>query len=171
MPRRLTLKQSAFVDAYVTNGGNGARAYREAGYKAPNPAAAATGAHKLVTSPHIDAAITRQQGDLQAQSYLTAHDVIAGLLEIARSEDTASARVSAWSKIADILGLVVRQSRVDVRERTESLSVALDGKSVDELAFRCQGLRPLRARRTASDSAAQDPPTHSHLLLRRFPAS
>lgn len=52
---RLSVKQEAFVEAYVTNGGNGADAYRQAGYKASTDTTARTGAYKMVTSPHIAA--------------------------------------------------------------------------------------------------------------------
>jgi phage terminase small subunit len=56
----LTPKQAAFVEAYVTNGHNASKAYRDAGYATTSDVAVRVGAHKLVTNPNVSQVITRQ---------------------------------------------------------------------------------------------------------------
>ena len=107
-----TTKQQRFIDHAASNGGNAAQAYRDAGYSAPNDHTAAAGAARLLTSVDITTAIARKTDHLQAQSDISRADVIAGLTAIAQSDEPASARVSAWSKIADILGLVTRKTEI-----------------------------------------------------------
>ena len=60
----------------------------------------------------IVTAIERRQHRNAAVTEVTRLDVIAGLSAIATSDEPASARVSAWSKIADILGLVTRKTEI-----------------------------------------------------------
>ena len=56
----LTPKQSAFVDAYIANGHNGAAAYVTAGYKASNQSVSTSGASRMLTLPDIVTAIARR---------------------------------------------------------------------------------------------------------------
>ena len=109
---KLSPKRLAFVNAYATNGGNGAQAYRDAGYKSDTDNVAAAGASRLLRSVKVSTAIQRREHRLQAVTEVTRLDVIAGLTAIAQSDEPASARVSAWSKIADILGLVTRKTEI-----------------------------------------------------------
>lgn len=46
-------KELLFVDAYLSNGGNGAEAYRVAGYRAKNANVAAVEAHKMLHRPSV----------------------------------------------------------------------------------------------------------------------
>ena len=124
-----TTKQQRFIDHAASNGGNAAQAYRDAGYSAPNDRTAANGASRLLVNVGIATAIARKTDHLQTQSDLTRADVIAGLTAIAQSDEPASARVSAWGKIADILGLVTR--KVDISDKRNPVRDQLAGMTLD----------------------------------------
>ena len=113
----------------ASNGGNGAQAYRDSGYSAPNDHTAANGASRLLVNVGIATAIARKTDHLQTQSDLTRADVIAGLTTIAQSDEPASARVSAWSKIADILGLVTRKT--EISDKRNPVRDQLAGMTLD----------------------------------------
>ena len=126
---KLSPKRLAFVNAYASNGGNGAQAYRDAGYKVASLTVATTEAQRLLTNPDVSTAIQRREHRLQAVTEVTRLDVIAGLTAIAQSDEPASARVSAWSKIADILGLVTR--KVDISDKRNPVRDQLAGMTLD----------------------------------------
>ena len=126
---KLTPKRQAFVNAYATNGGNGAQAYRDAGYTVASLTVATTEAKRLLTNPDVCTAIQRREHRLQAVTEVTRLDVIAGLTTIAQSDEPASARVSAWGKIADILGLVTR--KVDISDKRNPVRDQLAGMTLD----------------------------------------
>jgi phage terminase small subunit len=126
---RLSPKQLRFIDHLASNGGNAAQAYRDAGYSAPNDQTAAAGASRLLTNVEIATAIARKTDHLQTQTDISRADVIAGLTAIALSEEPAGARVSAWSKIADILGLVTR--KVDISDKRNPVRDQLAGMTLD----------------------------------------
>ena len=127
--KTFTTKQQRFIDHMASNGGNAAQAYRDSGYSAPNDHTAAAGAARLLTSVDITTAIARKTDHLQTQTDISRADVIAGLTVIAQSDEPASARVSAWSKIADILGLVTR--KVDINDKRNPVRDQLAGMTLD----------------------------------------
>ena len=127
----LSVKRQAFVNHYATNGGNGAQAYRDAGYSAPDVSTATTGAHRLLTKADVASAIDAKRLHLQAASDISRADVIAGLALIAQSGKQESARVSAWSKLADILGLIVR--KVDIQDHRGGLRDELAAMTLAEV--------------------------------------
>ena len=63
----LTLKRQAFVDAYLGNGGNATRAYKDAGYAASNDNIAASEASKLIRIPKVAHAITKAKAAQQTR--------------------------------------------------------------------------------------------------------
>jgi hypothetical protein len=71
----LTPKQSAFVDAYIANGHNGAAAYVSAGYKVGNSSVSTSGASRMLTLPDIVSAIARRTDSQRDQ-----HDIDLGWL-------------------------------------------------------------------------------------------
>jgi hypothetical protein len=71
----LTPKQSAFVEAYIANGHNGAAAYISAGYKASNQSVSTSGASRMLTLPDIVTAIARRTDSQREQ-----HDIDLGWL-------------------------------------------------------------------------------------------
>ena len=73
----LTPKQSAFVDAYIANGHNGAAAYVTAGYKASNQSVSTSGASRMLTLPDIVTAIARRTDSQREQ-----HDIDLGWLTV-----------------------------------------------------------------------------------------
>ena len=82
-----------------------------------------------MTSVDIATAIARKTDHLQTQTDISRADVIAGLTAIALSEEPASARVSAWSKIADILGLVTRKT--EISDKRNPVRDQLAGMTLD----------------------------------------
>jgi phage terminase small subunit len=127
--KTFTTKQQRFIDHMASNGGNGAQAYRDSGYSAPNDHTAANGASRLLVNVGITTAIARKTDHLQTQTDISRADVIAGLTTIAQSDEPASARVSAWGKIADILGLVTR--KVDISDKRNPVRDQLAGMTLD----------------------------------------
>jgi hypothetical protein len=59
-PRELSPKRARFVQEYLLDG-NGAAAYRRAGYAAKNDHVAAVGAEKLLTNGDIQAAVEAER--------------------------------------------------------------------------------------------------------------
>jgi phage terminase small subunit len=150
----LSVKRQAFVNHYATNGGNGAQAYRDAGYSAPDVSTATTGAHRLLTKADVASAIDAKRTHLQAASDISRADVIAGLALIAQSGKHESARVSAWSKLADILGLIVR--KVDIQDNRSNLRDELAAMTLSEvLAVRDELARALPEPGTIDSTARE----------------
>jgi hypothetical protein len=124
-------RRQSFIDHYASNGGNGSKAYRDAGYSAPTDADARSGASRMLTIANVRNAIQTKRQHLQAVSDLSRADVIAGLALIAQSGKQESARVSAWSKLADILGLIVR--KVDIQDHRGGLRDELAAMTLAEV--------------------------------------
>ena len=125
-------RRQSFIDHYATNGGNGAQAYRDAGYSAPTDADARSGASRMLTIANVRNAVDAKRTHLQAASDLSRVDVLRGLSEIAvDSDQPASARVSAWGQISAILGLVVR--RVDIQDNRSNLRDELTAMTLAEV--------------------------------------
>jgi hypothetical protein len=127
----LTPRQQRFVDHVASNGGNAAQAYRDAGYSTPTPTTATAGASRLLATDSVRNAVDAKRLHLQAASDISRADVIAGLALIAQSGKQESARVSAWSKLADILGLIVR--KVDIQDHRSSLRDELAAMTLSEV--------------------------------------
>lgn len=87
----LTLKQIAFINAYVDNGGNGGKAYVEAGYKASTKETAWTGACKLLKQPRIQEQLQRKLRSKASElGILTPDQVLGYLTEIIEDDKTDS---------------------------------------------------------------------------------
>ena len=97
-PAKLTDRQKAFIDLYAASG-NHRTAAAGAGY---NPKRGSV----MLKSPRIQAALAEYHDDVSVMEGVDQQKVIAGLLAEARKvENTGAARVQAWSRLADILGL------------------------------------------------------------------
>ena len=141
--KELPVKRARFVDYYVESG-NATESYLRAGYTCNGPSVARTEGHRLLTIPSVRQAIDAKTRQLQIQNDLTAHDVIQGLHGIAtNSDEPASARVSSWSKLADILGLVTRKVSIE-SERSET-------RNELQRMFTVSELLELRERMVASE--------------------
>ena len=68
-------KKALFVEAYLSNGGIGAKAYRAAGYKAKTSHVAAEMASRMLRKPDIAKAIEKRRAELLAASKLTSDEV------------------------------------------------------------------------------------------------
>lgn len=71
----LTIKQRAFIDAYIKHG-NATQAYIEAGYKASTNVVAGVEGHKLLKNPKIAKEIQSFQTISREKSIATAQDVM-----------------------------------------------------------------------------------------------
>ena len=101
--KKLTPKQQRFVAEYLLDG-NGTRAALIAGYASRS---ASQIAHENLRKPEIAAAIRRAQHEAREKLEITRDDVVNGLHSIAADDsNNASARVSAWTGIAKVLGYV-----------------------------------------------------------------
>ena len=126
-----------FIGAY--NGpGSGTEAARIAGYGQPQLAAA-----RLVKHPGVVAALKKKQDEVIKASgkklgraiTITRNDIVMGLVDEAKGADSASARVSAWSKLADIFRITDKTKDADL----------FDGWTDEELVeYRDTGRLPAR---------------------------
>ena len=97
-PPKLTDRQKTFIDLYSVSG-NHRTAAEGAGFNAKRGSV-------LLKSPRIQAALAEQFDSVQVLEHADQQKVISGLLAEARKvENTGAARVQAWGKLADILGL------------------------------------------------------------------
>ena len=103
----------------------------------------------------ISHAINAKRQHLQATSDISRADVLKGLSEIAVNPDhPASARVSAWRTLADILGLVVR--RVDIEDHRGGLRDELAAMTLAEvLTIRDELAKALPAPGTIDSTARE----------------
>lgn len=73
-------KEAMFVERYCQNGGIGAKAYVQAGFKAKNPNVAAVQANRLLRKPNIGAAIAIRRAQslekAQEETDITAKEVL-----------------------------------------------------------------------------------------------
>ena len=101
----LNLRQRAFVDAYVANGGNGRDAARLAGY---SEKACLQTASTLLTKPNVSEAIrTLRPKPKAATIKISKDDIIQRLLKEADEGETSNARTTALMGIAKIEGMIV----------------------------------------------------------------
>ena len=97
-PPKLTDRQKTFIDLYSVSG-NHRTAAEGAGFNAKRGSV-------LLKSPRIQAALAEHHDGAQVLAHADQQKVISGLLAEARKlENTGAARVQAWGKLADILGL------------------------------------------------------------------
>lgn len=101
---KMTSKQQAFCEAYVSNGFNATQAAISAGYK--ENAAQQTASENL-QKPVIAEYITNFKDKASERALVTVEDVVKGLMKEAQGsgEDTStSARVNAWKALSDYTG-------------------------------------------------------------------
>jgi phage terminase small subunit len=91
--RRLTAKQRAFVEAYLTNGRNAAAAYRSAYDTSASPARVAEDAQDLLKHPLISPIIEESDKKRDEvtrrvieQTSITAEEIISRLIHMARAD-------------------------------------------------------------------------------------
>lgn len=101
---KMTAKQQAFCEAYITNGFNALQAAISAGY---SERTAKEMGYENLTKPHIAEYITKFKGEATERALVTVEDVVRGLLKEADSieEDSSpTARISAWKALSDYTG-------------------------------------------------------------------
>lgn len=101
---KMTAKQQAFCEAYITNGFNALQAAISAGY---SERTAKEMGYENLTKPHIAAYIAEFKEEATERALVTVEDVVRGLLKEADSVDEDSsptARISAWKALSDYTG-------------------------------------------------------------------
>jgi hypothetical protein len=101
MPATETEKQQSFATHYVTNGGNGAKAARDAGYSAKS---ARVIAHKLVNNPTVQELIQRELGKLRYRSGTVGLNALTMIAEDPKAPQAA--RVAAARTLLEHAGLI-----------------------------------------------------------------
>lgn len=136
----LTLKQEAFCQAYLENGGNGSEAYRSAySVSKMKPDAIAVEASRLLVNPNVALRVKELRAAIEERHQITMDDLI-GELEEARSQAIGlnvpqlSVAVSATMGKAKMLGFLsdkvelsgkVGFDSVPMEELTSSLNALL----------------------------------------------
>lgn len=101
---KMTAKQQAFCEQYISNGFNATQAAISAGYK--EKAAQRMGSENL-SKPVIAEYIAKFKEKASERALVTVEDVVRGLLKEADSieEDSSpTARISAWKALSDYTG-------------------------------------------------------------------
>ena len=106
----MTVKQAKFSQLYASNGGNGRQAAIEAGHP---PRSAQQIASENLLKPVVAGAIDGYRASAIKSINIDRDRVLAGLLQEATEADRASDRISAWTALAKILGLMVDRHRVE----------------------------------------------------------
>ncbi|WP_448667500.1 terminase small subunit [Aerococcus viridans] len=98
----LTLKQRAFADEYITNGGNGTKAYFVAYPSTKKEVTARTNASKLLTNTNILKYIEEQTKMTFAERGMVSRNAINHLIELAMGIETTS-RSTVYNNITEEL--------------------------------------------------------------------
>src|SRR5262249_46532317 len=132
---KLTPRQRRFVDAYVAGDAAAGTCYRRAGYRAATDNAAHAGASRLLRLAKVAQAVESARRtvtdavvrEAAVRNLVTVGEVIAGLKREAHFEgrgSSHSARVSAWSRLAALLGLD-RQAERDDPPHVHTVTIVL----------------------------------------------
>ena len=131
--RDLTERQNSFVQAFLTNGGNGAQAYVSAGYRAATPHVTSVGSAKLLASASISTAITRAQAAMQERTTVDSDRLVGMALKVYESAMDDGAWGAANTAVITLGRLtgslldhrsVTVEHRADVRDRLVELPLA-----------------------------------------------
>jgi hypothetical protein len=101
MPATETQMQQDFATHYVANGGNGAKAARDAGYSEKS---ARVIAHKLVNNQTVQGLIQRELGKLRYRSGTVGLNALTSIAEDAKAPQAA--RVAAARALLEHAGLI-----------------------------------------------------------------
>lgn len=141
---KLTLKQAAFVDAYMgVARGNATEAARIAGYKGSDVVLASVGAENL-RKPLISAAIEERRAQVASSRILSIEQIQEMLSELAQYTDKAADRISALKELAKMQGgyapiqhevaaKVSTTHKVDVSKLSTSALKELAAAKVDDV--------------------------------------
>src|SRR5262249_18933701 len=136
---KLTPRQQRFVDAYVAGDAAAGTCYRRAGYAAATDGAAYAGASRLLRNAKVSAAVESARRtvtdavvrEAAVRNLVTVEEVIGGLKREANFKGKGashSARVAAWGKLADLLGLNREPDREPDSVRVNVINVYLSAQ-------------------------------------------
>jgi len=106
----LTERQAAFVDAYVSNGGNALQAAVEAGY---SKTSAKQEGSRLLRNPKVAQALARAAADHLARHAPVAMQSVFALMTTARSEKVRLEAAKDWLDRAGLTAVERHQHLVD----------------------------------------------------------
>jgi hypothetical protein len=157
MPKQLSPKRTAFVNAYVSNGFNATQAYLSAGY---SPEGATANSARLTANDSIKQAVALRVETKASAAEITLDWLLAQFRGIATNPDEKAAdRVAAMRELGKLLGFYIERSvAVAAFVRPE-----LAGRSLAELEAIEAALWPTRAGREplALGEHARGPLTHA----------
>ena len=113
---RLTDKQKRFVDAFVSNGGNGAEAIKSAGYNCNNDNSARVLASENLKKPNVILAI-------EQSGYIDSRIINTEAIEGARELDFAKRRISTREDRAEFLTGVYLDSSFPISSRLQAIQL------------------------------------------------
>jgi phage terminase small subunit len=99
---KLTPKQSAFVDAYLANGGNGTQACITAGYSVKTAQMMAT---ENLLKPLIKKAIESRQNPIKEKFKVTREYIVEKLINVLNDDVKDSVYIKAIEVLAKVTGL------------------------------------------------------------------
>jgi phage terminase small subunit len=140
MARDLTAKQRAFVEAYLSNGRNGAEAYRTAYDTKSSPQRSGEMAHELLANPKISPIVAAAEQQAEQRTVLALHkhgltrealveDVIA-VIQDAKKAGERMTMLHGVKLAAQLGGLLVEKREVrqirSLRDLTEEELAAIE---------------------------------------------
>lgn len=132
----LTVKQRAFVQHYLTNGGNATQAYIKAGYTVANDNVANTESSKLLKHPAISSQLMALRASSDASAVVTLDlltseldDILSQALD---SKNYAVARQCVVDK-AKLHGFMVDRKSIDIRRESIDYNQLFSGMGEAEV--------------------------------------
>ncbi|MFN3961353.1 MAG: terminase small subunit [Fimbriimonadaceae bacterium] len=125
-PHGITDQQERFCQEYVANGGNIAKAYRDAGYA---DASARQNGWRLITNEYVQARIEQLQAEAAERVRVTQDDVLRKLMQMALEghAQQESSVVKCTELLGKHLGMFPTKMEIDFQgERSKIIGVVLE---------------------------------------------
>ena len=158
MPKdTLTVKQHAFVQAYLVNGGNASQAYKDAGYTVKSDTVARTEGRRILAKPHIDSHLTALRLRSDNATVVTLDsltDELNDVLQRSLAADTPNLSVARQCIVdkARLHGHIVSRQHVDVSHSSVSIDQADVDEVIAQLTAKRDGQPQLSIQASATDS-------------------
>ena len=137
----LTEKQKAFIDCYLTNGGNRTKAYRDSGYKCSTDQTAYVGGSKLLRNGKVMDALLVRKKDSVAKQHAKAKRIdideqwllaeYIDTIRLAKADKQYSAVNASITNIAKLLNI----GFVDRREINQQINIDATLQALDSGAL------------------------------------
>lgn len=123
------MKVELFIEAYMRSGGNGAKSYIEAGFKAKNADVAAVLASRLLRNDKVSKALDERREKLLSDSKLTSDEVMQDLARVVRFDPRKLYRPDGSLKLVPELDDDTARvlSAIEVVEKAGGMQITLPG--------------------------------------------